>query len=275
MTQQITLTSEQQQYVNDLGRLLDFSRQQLSSTKIRLSKLKTRKRILFGMLIAAHNYTESIFVLLGGARTHACHGLLRSLLEIFINSRYIFTSRDFRIPARFALRGEEELLNKFEQMRKYRIEHPNLDTNKETITDSKLYEAATAITENIETIRKKYPNIRQAGDLRSRTRAVDKFNFRKFGKIESPLEWHHLALYWYFSDFQHLSVRGLDKFFKITDQGIEVLLSGDPDNVIPICVSAYAWYLGVLDSFSHQFGMPSRRDIKPYIDKFKSYAKES
>ena len=74
-----------------LSKLLDFAADVMDAANIP-SPLQQRgaKRHLFMLIVAGHNYSESVFVLCKQGRTHAAHVLLRSLCECLIKSRYLY-----------------------------------------------------------------------------------------------------------------------------------------------------------------------------------------
>lgn len=274
MTHKITLTAEQQKYVQELAEVLDFGHGELSKTNFTMDKIKTRNRIMLAMFVAAHNYTESIYVLAKEARTHGCDVLLRALFENWINAKYIFCSTNYEKPARFILNGEYELLNTLQQLKKYRNDYPLRDTSQAAITDKWLNDTIKKLERNITILGQKYPNIKRSGSVRTRSKAVDDYNYAKGRKVVQPLEWNYLLIYKHLCETSHLTVRGLNSFIEKTTTGYNVQLSGDANEVEKVVVSAHAWYLDTLNMFSQQFGIPTRKDIKPYLDKLKSYHKK-
>lgn len=78
--------------LNDVAKLLDFGADCLNAQKLNVIKMRSARKIVFPMIIAAHNYSEGIYVLCKANRTHPCFTLLRSLLENLINIKFLYCS---------------------------------------------------------------------------------------------------------------------------------------------------------------------------------------
>ncbi len=75
----------------NVAKLLDFGANCLSAQKLDVMKMKGSRKLVFPMIIAAHNYSEGIYDLCKANRTHPSFSLLRSLLENLINIKFLIS----------------------------------------------------------------------------------------------------------------------------------------------------------------------------------------
>src|ERR1700729_1600246 len=76
--------------LNDLSDLLNFGARCLEKQNIHILKLRGARKVLFGLMVAVHNFTESIFSLCRESRTQACEALLRTLCDGLINVKFLY-----------------------------------------------------------------------------------------------------------------------------------------------------------------------------------------
>lgn len=78
--------------LSDLAKLLDFGAKCFEHQNLNVLKMRGAKKVLFPMLVAAHNYTEAVYSLCQENRSHPCFSLLRSLCDNLINAKFLYCS---------------------------------------------------------------------------------------------------------------------------------------------------------------------------------------
>jgi hypothetical protein len=268
------LTLQQTEIINDLSMLLDFGGEIIQSYKFD-KNLRLRKVLLVAMIAAIHNYSEGINVLLKERRTNSIEVLLRPLIETTINCSYVFATRNLDNAKKFYVGDLRDKQNEYKQVKEYLLKYPNLEVFPEIKTrdwDKDIKEHEKAIRK---ILGKKHKAIHGLPNLRQRAESVDLEHDKLKKKIlKNRLEWWYLTIYSYMSKVTHLSPRGLDTFYKIDSFGnIQILLSGNPDNVNRTAITTYALYFNILSIFAKQFNLYKKGQFQKFIDIKKKHAK--
>lgn len=247
-----------------LCKVLNFGADCLSQANIDLKKIRIRKRLLFMMVCAAHNYTESIFSLCKEDRTHSCFVLIRSLVENRINAKALFASNSLDGVYGYILYSYEEhkkMLNRQLDLKKV-LPAAQIQVN---IPDGELVKAIKQVDRYINKIKKRCPRMLDCKNLYTRSDAIDKYNTMK-GASSASLRWEYDSIYRLYCEPTHLTLKGLMKFVSVDQSGCsEVFLSGNSKDLVLIVQHAFYLYVDVLKMFLVCFKSPFRKELKNYI----------
>ncbi len=258
-----------------LAELVDFTKDRLLDHEIRKNKLNVKQTILLAMFAPINCYTEAVHDLAKASRPDGAKVILRSIVEGWINSMYILGHPNdkaaylFTIEDSYYRRGiaidTESFYSRFPGQRSTLIPR------------SKLRELLVLVDGELETFRKKfgicYKNKKEFkkrwGSLKDRARWVDERLKKKQGNNAGGFEHTYLMVYRYFSEFAHLSMRGLEHFRKKDDQGEEwMILDKNPDSIDMVLATTYTIYLHFAER------LKQRKLINGSLTKFQSFFKE-
>lgn len=253
--------------MEDLAKILKFSQEALVNMNVDYSKIRGRKFLLITMMGASQHFCESIYLLLSDKKVIASQALTRSVLENWLNAKYIFVGgRNRDTLLRFVADDEIGLMKSVKSMMEVYKANPSLKTG--MLNQEKLQELYDIASKRVEDIKKKHPNIiKPLPSLRERAKQIDDYN-RKSRKKDPTylLEWHYLVVYKYFCNDIHLGTRGLNGFLEQKPTGgINFVINGTAEDVEFLAHTVYALQADLLNMFSLQLKFPSRTEIKPYL----------
>lgn len=229
-----------------LAKILDFGASCLAHQKNYLRRMTIRKSTLLGMVVAAHNYTESIYSLCKEGQSQACFVLLRSLIENRINAKFLFASSNsehaYALLKDALINKEKQLNHAIEYFKKNSPEIPN------TFSIEDLQESLKQIMTQIGKIKQE-----SVIGIVNRAIEVDKYNKDK-GLKSASLEWEYILIYRNLCTLSHLDLLGLPDFFNLDSKGIiEAFLSGNSDEIEVILQMAHDLYVDILKMFRLKF----------------------
>lgn len=234
--------------LSDLADLLNFGAHCLEKQNVRVLKLRGARKVLFGLMVAVHNFVESIFSLCRESRTQACEALLRTLCDGLINVKFLYCAPRKHCHVIFldALTEKKKQLNHglafLKQNPQYATE-AKLDT-KDILRSLKQVEQSEKATQNkID----QYPGKVISGTL-ERAKFVDSHNKTK-NKKSYPLEWIYALIFRTLSAPTHLNFLNFPSYFKIEGNEIVVLLSCDPAKLPDILSLTSYIYKNILATF--------------------------
>lgn len=270
----IVLTVNQKKLLEELKTILDFGTIQIIKVDPR-KKFRPRKRLLYTFMVSTHNYAEGIHCLLKEARTQSSEVLLRSLIESTINLAFVFIGRNESHAVRFLLEDEHDRKALGSKLSRFLNKYPYLiNTNNDMFNPTHWTTFMNNRDIEINKISRKYRySLGRLPDLRQRAVSVDSWEENKIGKsLPVRLEWVYLTMYWLFSLSTHLVARAENSFFDIDTSGnVTIDLSGRPEDVAKVSMTAYSIYYNALRIYGTKFGLFKIRDIKKFKDVRQKY----
>lgn len=249
--------------LNDVAKLLDFGAHCLNAQKINVMKMRGARKTVFPMIVAAHNYSEGVFVLCKANRTHPCFTLLRSLLENLINIKFLYCSprKHFNI---IFLNGLVEKKKQFNDTLDYFKKFPQYKKNL-NFTDADVLKALDKLEIEEDNIRRKVDKSQEkfVKYLYDRAAYVDEHNQKKNQKSES-LEWLYIHLFRTLSSSTHLNFLEFKNYFTQKDDEIVVFLSGNPDDTGDVLNLLHYLYKETLGTFLKIFKSPLKNKLKEF-----------
>lgn len=242
---------------------MDFGADCLKSQKINVLKLRGARKVFFPMVVAAQSYTEAIYALCREARTPPCLSLLRSLCDNFIKAKFLYC-HPYKHRHIIFLDGVEEKRKQQNQALEFLKKNPEYLTQikftieelSESLSKVKIQERKTKI--KIES----YLSETVFGTLEM-AKYVDKHNIRKKRKLSS-LEWIYILIFRHLSSATHINFLHFEEFFKVDENEIVVLLSGNVDDVDDILLLASFLYKEMLAMFLRVFKCPFIKLLKNF-----------
>lgn len=248
--------------LNRLCNLLNFGADCLQNANIDYKKIKIRKRLFLQMVVAAHNYTESIFSLCKENRTHSCFVLLRSLVENRINAKSLFASEGMDGVYLFQIDGYEEQKKMLERLLILNKTVPSHQLQFK-ISDKDLMRSIKNIDNNIKHVERKTKNKKGPKDLFNLCLATDKFNANR-NKSSASLLSEYESIFRHLCSHSHLTIKGLDEFISIKQGVLEFFLSGNPEDLDVIVLHSIYLYQDIIKMFLIQFKIPFLRKLKNF-----------
>jgi hypothetical protein len=275
MTFSPKLTDLQKLQLTHLAELVNFGGTRITSRPPSL-KERPRKALILAMMVAIHNYTESIFILLSELRTNSAEALLRPLIESTINLSFIMIGRNERNAVRFILDDNFDRKIIAEKMMLFLLNNPKYKTSLDsmkTVDDWKKF--INDREKEIAKIQKRYPyQLKQLPDLRARAKAYDdEIAPKRKRELKTRLEWWYLTMYWYFSGLTHLTTRGLGSFVSTDAMGNKSInLSGDPSSFERIVVTTYGIYFAFIRIYGLRYKIFTKDELKHFQKNYKMYS---
>jgi len=265
MQQKITITTEQQVALADLDKLLAFGNSwinKIASDPHRIARLGDRKKLLLSIFIAAHSHVDAMSYLLKSCRTHSSEVVLRSILEAYVSAAYIVSVNNDSRAADYILTESQKKLENYNKMARYRQQHPDYSTEQDAYTDDEIKAGVQQAEQTILAIKKKYPNARQVS-TRDKLAAVDA-KFSQGKKHYRPIEWSYFHTYHILSTSSHVTFDSLFSLFVQRDgDTLSLYLGGNPKRVAVLTLSAFVFYLDMLNMLLTRFG-GRPRDLKEF-----------
>lgn len=255
-----------QQLLAKAAKLLDFGAKSIEAQNIDLRKLKGARSLFFQMIVAAHSYAETVYILCERNRTPACGGLLRSLLENLINIRFLCCAPREHNHILF-LHGIIEKRKQQDHALEFLNRNPQYQNQGFSITDLSKARDANINQENVYIKKVNTHKMKLIKSVIERTKYVDEHNKKKHLKSEA-LERLYFIIYRSLSAATHMNFLSFQDHFKLENSQIVVMLSGDPEKVEHFLRVLIYLYTETLDTFLKIFKNPFRRQFhkKDYVD---------
>ncbi len=247
--------------VKDLAKLLDYGAECFKQHKINVAKLRGARKIFFPMIVAAQNYTESIYCLCKENRTPVCLGILRSLTENLIKAKFLYC-HPLRHCHVIFFNGVKEKRKQQNHALEFLNTNPEYLTQALTIKDLSIALKKVKIQEKRTQLKiDSFSSDKVSDDILEMAKYVDKHHKNKNKKSYS-LEWIYISLFRHLSSGTHINFLHFEQFFKIEGNEIVVLLSGNPDDVEEIVSLATYLYKEMLEMFLRVFKIPLIKKLK-------------
>ncbi|MFH1827106.1 MAG: DUF5677 domain-containing protein [bacterium] len=263
---------KQKALIKEYKALISYGYQKMSQVKLDLDKVRVRKRVLYFMMGAMQSYSESILKLMGSEPVYEKPGesLLRSQLEIWLNMRFIYSSRSedkARLFLSDLIMESIAYANRHKKLwKKYSLWDMEFGTIK-SVSDWDKF-----ISDNVNLLkkyRKKYKDkhVLKLPDLYSRVLAIDK-HLKKIGTLSenNSAEKFYTLFYPYFSQSTHSNMSGLQRYLRGTSKNLEPFLDVDskPEDAERILFISYQGYFDVLRFVLKVFNIYSPLEYDPY-----------
>lgn len=241
------LTKREKELLKYLGEIIDFGSSLVSAFD--MGKMPPKESYLLTVFGAVNNYSEAIYVLCKDSRPQAAQVLLRPLVEAFINTFYLLSTRSGKRLALFAAEAAREKTRVANSMLDFLKRYPQWKNKSKLTTKKDLSLLIKQNQQEITNIRKNY-KIRQDiqfPDLLERAREGDKKKPIKLRK--GDIEYNYHLVYRYLSPLSHLNAAALGGryFLKPDSKGGYYLDMGQSRGVEPVLASTYAYYLYFLE----------------------------
>lgn len=259
-----SLTHEQEASLADLEQLLTFGNIKIVgavSDLNRISRLGDRKKLLLTLSLAIHSHVSSIAYLLKDCRVHSSEVLMRSVLEGYVNAAYIVSANNDSRAANYMLTEEQVKLENYRKMQKYRADHLEYNTEQAIYTDENILEGIKHESSIIASIKHKYPNAVTVS-LKTKIKAIDD-KFSQRNRPYRPMEWSYFHTYHILCKSSHVTFDSLFSLFERKDKELVFYMGGNPKRITLLTLSAYVFYLDMLNMFLPRFGGKSS-DLKSF-----------
>lgn len=270
----------QKELIREYRELITFGYTKISKVPLDFKKIRVRKRVLYFMIGAMQSYSESILKLMGSEPAYEKPGesLLRSQLEIWLNIRFIYSSRSEN-KARLFLSDLIMESNTFAKKHKELWDkYPNW--NMEFGIIEKPDDWDKFISDNL-TILKKYQikygdkQVNKLPNLYDRTLAIDKY-LKKLGTFSenNSAEKYYILFYQYFSQATHSNMSGLQRFIRVKGDIFKEPffdIDSKPEDAERVLIISYQAYFSTLHLFLQVFNV---YDGSEY-ERFKQYSKKA
>ncbi len=264
---------QQKELIKEHRDLISYGYQKISKIPLDLKKVRVRKEVLFYMMGAMQSYSESIIKLMGSDPVYEKPGesLLRSQLEIWLNIRFIYSSRsedkarlflsDLIMESNTYAKKHKKLWNKYSKwnMEFGTIKKPNHWNN--------------FISQNLALLKKyqkKYKDkqVTKLPNLYDRTFAIDKY-LKKLGKFseKNSAEKYYTLYYSYFSQATHSNMSGLQRFIRSTGDTFKEPffdIDSKPEDAERILIISYHVYFATLHFFLQVFNVYDKAEYKHF-----------
>ncbi len=273
MQQKVALTSEQEAALADLDRLIAFGNAKLVSVASdlnRISRLGDRKKLLLALSLSTHSHISSMAYMLRDCRVHSSEVVLRSVLEGYVNTAYITSVNNNTRVANYMLTEEQTKLENYRKMQRFRDSNPHYNTEQNVYTDDDTQKGIEHETSLIDEIKRKYPSATQV-NLKAKIQAIDA-KFSQGSKTYRPIEWSYFHTYHILCKSSHVTFDSLLSLFERKDEELAFYMGGNPKRIMLLTLSAYVFYMDVLNMFLPRFG-GTRAELKDF-DKILERLKE-
>lgn len=241
--------------------MVDYGSTLLADTTMLKNRLSPKQRYLMLVFTAANNYAEGIFTLCNAFRPESAVVLLRSLVEAYINTAYLLSHNSnnrlmliYTEDCFYSKGLIEEVIRFYNKYPKLRpqgdgYKQDNLERLKGEY-DNLIKDYAKKLKEELSSHKKFKQKHAEVIDLLERAKIADK-RFKK-----GSFEYNYLMVYRYFSEYAHLSLKGMSHFFKQTNSGFVGTSSQSPE-INHIVVTAYFMYLYFLEKLKFYKLLPN------------------
>jgi hypothetical protein len=267
----------QKELIKEYHELINYGYQKLSSIQLDLRKVRVRKKVLYFMMGAMQSFSESMLKLLGTEPFYQKPGesLLRSQLEIWLNMRFIYSSRS-EDKARLFL--SDLIMDSTSYAKRHKTlweKYPTWDMVFGTIKKASDWDKF--ISDNLKLLKEnrlkyKDKNVTKLPNLYDRTIAIDKYlNRIKKLSAKNSAEKFYTLFYPYFSDSTHATMSGLVRYLRGPSATKEPFLDIDskPEDAEKLLAISYQGYFAVLHFFLQVFNIYNPSEYK----RFKQYSK--
>jgi hypothetical protein len=267
----------QKELIKEYQKLITYGYQKISSIQLDLKKVRVRKKVLYFMMGAMQSFSESILKLLGTEPVYEKPGesLLRSQLEIWLNIRFIYSSRS-EDKARLFL--SDLIMDSTNYAKRHKTlweKYPTWDMVFGTIKKASDWDKF--ISDNLKLLKKnrlkyKDKNVTKLPNLYDRTIAIDKY-LKEIKKLsdKNSAEKFYTLFYPYFSNSTHATMSGLMRYMRGTAGAKEPFLDiySKPEDAERLLTVSYMGYFEVLHLFLQVFNAYNPSEYKH----FKIYSK--
>ncbi|KKT66581.1 MAG: hypothetical protein UX25_C0034G0010 [Candidatus Woesebacteria bacterium GW2011_GWC2_45_9] len=269
--------THQKELIKEYRELIAYGYQKMSGVQLDFKKVRVRKRVLYFMMAAMQSYSESILKLMGTEPVYEKPGesLLRSQLEIWLNMRFIYSSRS-EDKARLFL--SDLVMNSITYAKRHKTLWEKYPAWKmEFGTIKKPNDWDKFISDNLSLLKKyrteyKDKHFTKLPSLYDRTITIDG-HLKKLGTFseKNSAEKFYTLFYPYFSQSTHANMSGLQRYMRGMVAAKEPFLDVDskPEDAERILSVSYQGYFSVLHFFLQVF---NAYDPSEY-DHFKRYSK--
>lgn len=279
-TKAISLSELDKKRLENLAEMINIGSEEFTK-KLNLDSLSLKQELLYLNFAAVNNYVEAIFKLCLDMRPHSAIVILRSIVEAFINTAYILTHNSDKRAVLFSMEDSYNRNGLANEIIIFLNKHPQFE--KDSFNRETFKEGLIKTTEEIEFYKKRFKlNYKNKKDfekqyhvkLLERAKAVDR-------RIRKPdFEHTYILVYRYFSEFGHLSMRGLDHFIKKdVIQGNHEIMASQDNEVDHIISTTYTMYLFFLNELKKRKMLnkefPIKRFNKYWNDEFNSSASKA
>lgn len=269
----------QKELIDKYTKLLSYGYQKLSTTSLDYTKVRARKIVLYFMIGAMQSYSESMLKLMSSKPAYEKPGesLLRSQLEIWLNIRYIYSSRsedNARLFLSDLVMGSITFAKRHKALwEKYPAWSLEFGTMKKATDWDKF------IADNVNLLKKyrrkyKDKHVLKLPNLYDRTLVIDKY-LKKLGTLseKTSAEKYYTLFYQFFSQSTHANMSGLQRYMRGNVSNPEPFLDVDskPEDAERVLAISYMVYFDVLHFFLQVFGKYNPEEYKEY----KQYSKKA
>lgn len=268
----------QKKLIKEYRELIAYGYQKISKIQLDFKKVRVRKRVLYFMMGAMQSYSESILKLMGTEPVYEKPGesLLRSQLELWLNVRFIYSSRS-EDKARLFL--SDLVMGSIAYAKKHKVLWEKYSKWNlvfgiiKTPSDWDKF-----ISDNLDLLKKyrakyKDKHVTKLPNLYDRTLAIDNHlkKLETFSEKNSA-EKYYTLFYPYFSQSTHANMSGLMRYMRGTASAPESFFDIDskPEDAERVLAISYQVYFEILHFFLQTFNAYNSSEYQ----KFKKYSKK-
>jgi hypothetical protein len=268
----------QKELISKYQELIAYGYSKLSTISLDYTKVRARKTALYFMMGATQSYSESILKLMSSAPVYDKPGesMLRSQLEIWLNLRYIYSSRSEKYARLFL---SDIIMGSITFAKKHKAlwdKYPNWNLKFGTMQSAADWDNFISYnTKLLKRYRTRYndKHVMRLPSLYDRTLIIDKY-LDKLGTLSenTSAEKYYTLFYQYFSESSHSNMTGLKRYMRGIAENPEPFLDVDskPEDAERVLVVSLVAYFNVLHFFLQVFGKYDPIEYKV----FKAYVKK-
>ncbi len=257
MPKTLKRSKKSQELLEILAEMMNSSINALNDAEVQMSKLNLKQTYLLLMFGVVNSYAEAVFELCKQYRPRPTMVLLRSILEVWINSAYFLSHNSDNRLYGLMMHDSFSKLGLVEEMDVFARKYPWIIEGS-VITPETISEMRSKVDEELEIYRKRGLIFGKKKDLEAstffekslieRARIADRrYRGSDSSKPGHPFEYQYLIVYRYLSDFSHVSLTGTNNFIVKTEEGYDLLASQSNDGVEMELVTLYVFYLSFLN----------------------------
>lgn len=272
----------QKELILEYKKLLLFGYQKISTIGLNIKKTRARKRVLYFMMGAMQNFSESILKLLGSIPIYERPGesLLRSQFELLLNVRFIYSGRTEENARLFLSDLLLESISFAKKHHRLWDKYPKWDLTFGSIKKPCDWDKfILGSLYDLQKYRERHGdnNVNKLPSLYDRTLQIDKY-LKKIGTFSenNSAEKYYIYYYQFFSQATHLNMSGLQRYLRNKKDILKEPffdIDSKPEDAERILAVSYQAYFVMLRHFLQVFNSFDSHELKFFNKYSKKIAK--
>ena len=199
--------------------------------------------------------------------------MIRSLLEVFINTRYILDTNSNKRLILFHLADAQSRATFSSEMLDFTKRYPNFGSRDNQLTNRDF------LQKQLDTAQDEISNLKKHYKIKIKNKLPNlleraKANDSKTKKEKGTFEYNYQTIYRFFSNYAHLTSRGINSFLNPRPDGGYDLITGKSVDIGPAVSTSYAVYLFYLENLM-KWHIIKKSSLAKYIKIAKGFSKQN